>query len=53
MMKMLDTPSTADPALKHIGDLCSQNTSDTFSRKYCEKDGVGEPVHDEGDDAIA
>ena len=52
-MKMVDTPSTAAPSLKTIGASRSHNTSDTSSRKECEKDGADTPVHDEGDDAIA
>ena len=47
------TPSRAAPGLKIIGTSCSQNTSDTSSRKQCENDGADKPVHDEGDDAIA
>ena len=52
-MKMVDTWSTADHEVKTIGTLCSQNTSDTSSRKKCEKDGARKPVHDKGDDSIA
>ena len=36
-----------------IDTLCSQNNSDTPSKKECEKDGTNMPVHDEEDDAIA
>ena len=43
----------ASPALRTIGTALSQNTSNTYSRKVCEKDGTNNPVHDEGDDAIA
>ena len=43
----------AAPPLKTIGALCSQNTSDTSSRKECEKDGTNKTVYYEGDDAIA
>ena len=43
----------AAPPLKTIGALCSQNTSDTSSRKECENDGAGKPLHDEEDDYIA
>ena len=35
---MADTPSIAASGLKTIGASCSQNTSDTSSRKGCEKD---------------
>ena len=52
-MTMVDTPSTAAPALNMIGVLRSQSTSNTSSRKECEKDGANNLVHDEGDDAIA
>ena len=51
-MTMVDTPSTAAPTLKAIGNSCSQNTSNTSSRKECEKDGAKNSVHDEGADAI-
>ena len=50
---MVDTPSTAAPALNMIGVLRSQSTSNTSSRKECEKDGANNLFHDEGDDAIA
>ena len=43
----------AAPALNMIGASRSQNISDISSRKECEKDGAGKPVHDEGDNAIA
>ena len=49
---MADTPSIAASGLKTIGASCSHNTSDTFSRKECKKDGANKPVHDEGDDTI-
>ena len=49
---MVYTLSTVAPALKTIGASCSHNTSDTFSRKECKKDGANKPVHDEGDDTI-
>ena len=52
-MTMVDTPSTADPALNKIGALLSQNTSNTSFIKVCENDGADDPVHDEGYDAIA
>ena len=51
--KMVDTPSAADPIIKMIGASYSQNTSDTSSRKECENDGAGKPLHDEEDDYIA
>ena len=50
---MVDTPSTAAPALNKIGALLSQNTSNTSFIKVCENDGADDPVHDEGYDAIA
>ena len=52
-MIIVDTPSTSDPAQKMIGASCSHNTSDTSSRKECEKGGADDPVHDEGNDDIA
>ena len=36
-----------------IGALSSQNTYNTSSRKECNKDSAGKPVHDEGYDDIA
>ena len=49
---MVNTLSTTAPSLKTIGALRSQSTSDTSSRKECEKYGADKPVHDEGYDAI-
>ena len=49
---MADTPSIAASGLKTIGASCSQNTSDTLSRKECEKDVANKPVHDEVYNAI-
>ena len=49
---MVDTPSTASPALKMIYSTRSYNTSHTSYRKQCKKDGTNELVHDEGDDAV-
>ena len=42
----------AAPELKTIGASCSQNTSNTSSRKYFKKDGANKPFYDEVDDAI-
>ena len=50
---MVNTPSREYPGLKTIGALCSQNTSDTSSRKECKKDSANKTVHDWGDDAIS
>ena len=50
---MVDTPSRVDPGIETTGALFSQNPSDIPSRKECEKEGMDNPVHDEGDDAIA
>ena len=50
---MVDTQSTSDPAQKTIVHLCLHNTSNTFSKKECKKDGACNPVHDEWHDAIA
>ena len=50
---MVDTPSMAAPGIKIIGASCSHNTSNTSSRKECEKYCADKPVHDEVDYAIA
>ena len=50
---MVETTSRAAPRLKNIGASCSQNSSNTSSRKYCKKDGSDKPFHDKGDDAIS
>ena len=47
------TTMVAAPALKMIGNLRSQNTSDTSFRKECKEGGANKPVRDEGDDSIA
>ena len=47
------TRMVAAPALETIGAFPSKNTSNTSSRKVCEKDGAKNQIHDDGDDAIA
>ena len=49
----METLSLTFYGLKRIGAFCSQNTSNTSSKKECEKDGADKIVYDEGDDAIA
>ena len=50
---MVENLPTASTTQKMIGALCSQNNSNTSSIKQCKKDGSGEPVRDEVDDAIS
>ena len=47
------TTTVANPALKTIGTLLSQNIYDTSSRNEKEEYSSDNPVHDDVDDAIA